>query len=103
MSSEGGSTTYGMILCIASELKLQDAHLNSAYRKAQAGLNARQKAKLEAAQKAWMAFRDVSCQSLLDPDWGSLAGVRANLCVLDRTMARTRELIAYPEEDEGPD
>ena len=93
------ASTYGMLDCISAELKVEDARLNAAYRKAQAGLNARQKAKLQAGQRAWVSFRDAGCSSLEDEGWGSLSRINASMCVLGRTTARAQELETYPDTD----
>ena len=91
-----GASTYGQIDCVSAELKIQDLALNAAYRKAAADLTPGQKAKLTAAQRAWIAFRDADCASMQDEAWGSLSRVEANLCVLRRTVERTVELEDYP-------
>ena len=96
LSSPAGESTAGEIECTAGELKIQDARLNAAYRKAMAQLNARQKPKLIAAQKAWIAFRDAECASLYDEDWGTLSRVIASSCVLSMTVKRTIDLEQYP-------
>ena len=91
-----GQSTYGMIECAGAELKIQDARLNAAYRKAMTGLNPRQKAKLLAAQRAWIAFRDAECASFEDEDWGTLSRINAADCVLTLTVKRTIDLEGYP-------
>ncbi len=91
-----GASTYGQIDCVSAELKIQDQALNTAYRKAAADLTPGQKAKLVAAQRAWIAFRDADCASMEDEAWGSLSRTQANLCVLRRTVERTIELEDYP-------
>jgi len=91
-----GQSTYGMVACASAELKIQDARLNVAYRKAMAGLNARQKAKLLAAQRAWIAFRDAECASFEDEDWGTISRINGADCVLTMTVKRTIDLEGYP-------
>ena len=91
-----GQSTYGMVECAAGELKIQDARLNTAYRKAMAGLNARQKTKLQAAQRAWIAFRDAECAAYQDEDWGTISRIDAANCVLTMTVKRTIDLEGYP-------
>ena len=90
------ASTQAQLDCIAVELKLQDAALNRAYVQAARGLNARQKVTLQAAQRAWISFRDADCRSLEDQDWGSLSRVKASACMVDRTIERTIDLEAYP-------
>ena len=96
MDSPDGQSTMGMIECIGSEAQVQDAALNAAYRKAMKDLNPRQKAKLQAAQRAWIAFRDAECASFEDEDWGSLSRINANACVLHMTAQRVIDLENYP-------
>ena len=91
-----GQSTYGMVECAGAELKIQDARLNAAYRKAMAGLNPRQKTKLVAAQRAWVAFRDAECASFQDEDWGTISRINAADCVLTLTVKRTIDLEGYP-------
>ena len=96
LASADGQSTYGMIVCTQKEDDFQDARLNAAYRKAMAGLNARQKAKLQSAQRAWINFRDAECASYQDEDWGTLSYVLAAGCVLHMTVQRTMDLEKYP-------
>ncbi|HEX7761045.1 MAG TPA: lysozyme inhibitor LprI family protein [Caulobacteraceae bacterium] len=96
LGSAGGQSTMGMNACTDAELKIQDAALNAAYRKAMKDLNPRQKAKLQAAQRAWIAFRDAECASYEDPDWGSLSTINASACVLHMTVLRLIDLENYP-------
>jgi uncharacterized protein YecT (DUF1311 family) len=96
LDSPDGQSTAGMIDCAAAELKIQDAALNRAYRKAMADLNPRQKAKLQAAQRAWLAFRQAECASFEDEDWGSLSRINANDCFLHMTAQRVIDLENYP-------
>lgn len=87
-----GQSTAGMVQCAGAELEIQDAALNAAYRNLTAALNARQKANLVKAQRAWIAFRDADCAARHDPDWGSMSTINANFCMLQRTVERTIEL-----------
>jgi len=93
-----GQSTAGTIGCIAAELKIQDAALNAAYRRATAGMNARQQAGLRSAQRAWIAFRDADCAARQDWEWGSMSTVAANFCVLRRTVERTIEMETFGPE-----
>ena len=91
-----GQSTAGMIGCADDEGKVQDAALNAAYRKAMKDLNPRQKAKLLAAQRAWIAFRQAECASYEDEDWGTLSRVLAAGCFLHMTVVRVIDLESYP-------
>ena len=96
LASPAGQSTMGMIDCTDAELHIQDTRLNAAYRKTMAVLNARQKTKLQAAQRAWVAFRDAECASYEDEDWGTISRINASACVLRMTVQRTIQLEAYP-------
>lgn len=96
LASPAGQTTAGMIECATAELAIQDARLNRAYQAAILRLERpRQKTALQKAQRAWMAFRDADCASYFDEDWGSIARVQANACVLDQTIRRANDLEAF--------
>ena len=96
LATPEGMSTYGMIDCIGKEVVVQDARLNRAYQAALMRLERpRQKAALQKAQRAWIAFRDADCASYLDEDWGSMARVESNQCVLDHTRQRADELERY--------
>lgn len=97
LASEAGATTMGQIQCVGDELKVQDARLNRNYARAMKDLTPEQKAKLRAAQRAWLAFKDADCRSLQDEAWGTLSRVSANMCVLERTTERADELASYPD------
>lgn len=96
LASPDGQSTMGMIACAGAELKLQDARLNRAYQAAMKRLDQpRQRAALQKAQRAWIAFRDADCASLYDQDWGTLSRIEANACMLDHTARRADALEQY--------
>jgi uncharacterized protein YecT (DUF1311 family) len=96
LASPTGRTTAGMIGCANAELQVQDGRLNTAYQAAILRLERpRQKAALQKAQRAWIAFRDADCAAYVDEDWGSMARVEANACVLERTRERAAELETF--------
>lgn len=96
LATPEGQSTYGMIDCIGKEVAVHDARLNRAYQAALMRLERpRQKAALQKAQRAWIAFRDADCAAYVDEDWGSLARVEANQCMLDHTRQRADELERY--------
>lgn len=89
LAAPSGQSTAGMIGCVAAELKVQDARLNRAYQAAQKRMTLpRQKAALQKAQRAWIAFRDADCAAHLDADWGTISQVEAASCRLDHTARR---------------
>jgi len=85
-----------MIECANAERDIQDRALNETYERVMADLNAGQKAKLRAAQRAWMAYRDMRCASFADQDWGTLSSVTARMCVVEMTVQRLVDLEEYP-------
>lgn len=96
LATPEGMSTYGMIDCIGKEVGVQDARLNRAYQAALMRLERpRQKAALQKAQRAWIAFRDADCAAYVDEDWGSMARVESNQCMLDHTRQRADELERY--------
>ena len=92
LDSPDGQSTMGMVQCIGEELKVQDAALNSAYRSLIGQMTPDQKASVQKAQRAWIAFRDADCAARYDPDWGTISTINANMCMLQRTVERTIEL-----------
>jgi uncharacterized protein YecT (DUF1311 family) len=98
LDSPEGMSTMGMIDCIGAELTIQDGRLNAQYRKSMADLYPRQKAKLQAAERAWVAYRDAECASYQDEDWGTLSRITANQCELQMTVERLIALEDYPPE-----
>ena len=96
LAAPSGQSTAGMIDCIGTEWEAQDARLNRAYKGALKRLELpRQKAALQKAQRAWIAFRDADCASLYDQDWGTISRVEAASCRLDRTARRADELEVF--------
>lgn len=89
--------------CLVAEERRQDARLNAAYRAAMAGLDfSRQKDALRKAQKAWLAFRDASCASVADADWGPASNLDSERCRLRRTAERADELESHPYAESRP-
>jgi uncharacterized protein YecT (DUF1311 family) len=78
--------------CHQAEFKRQDAALNAEYQNLRARLPSAQRAGLQNAQRAWLAYRDAWCQfeGTLDvapsPDLNGLA------CRVDATAAQVRKL-----------
>ena len=103
LDSPDGQSTMGMIACTGEELKVQDAALNVAWRDLTGPMNARQKANLRKAQRAWIAFRDADCAARFDEDWGSMSRIEANFCMLRRTVERTIELERFSPDWSAPE
>ena len=89
--------TVNMMDCIDAEIKRQDVRLNKAYKTLMAAMTAadstpERKKQLQAAQRAWIKFRDLNCDFYHDPDGGTIAGVNANSCMMQMTADRAKEL-----------
>lgn len=93
LESEDAKTTVGMLQCIETEMTLQDARLNKAYKKVMADLDAPGKKALQDAQRQWITYRDADCafhRSL--EEGGTLAAVEDAYCVLEQTAIRAGQL-----------
>ena len=97
LDAPSGMSTLGQKECVWAETKIQDARLNREYAAALRRLTAPQQAKLKAAQRAWIAFRDADCAAREDFEWGTLSQVNAAFCVLEKTAERADFLAGYPE------
>ena len=84
--------TSAMADCVLAELKIEDGKLNAAYQKVIAGLGEEAEASLRHTQRAWIAERDRHCRA--EAAGGTIDQVNIPACVLDVTIARTRELEA---------
>ena len=89
---KSGGVTAAMHECISAEHKLQDQHLNRAYKALMAETSPARKKQLQAAQRLWLQFRDANCNFYADPDGGTLAGIAAADCMLQMTAQRAQEL-----------
>ena len=98
LDSPDGASTAGMVQCVGVELTVQDTALNAAYRSLVADMTPDQKAGLQKAQRAWIAFRDADCAARYSPDWGSMSTITANFCMLRRTVERTIELEEFVQD-----
>jgi uncharacterized protein YecT (DUF1311 family) len=99
------ASPYEQSACLEAALGRADAALNEAYRRAQAVIDADAatpaadraawKRALQAAQRAWIGFRDADCGELVGHEWhqGSGSGPAALACRLDKTERRARALV----------
>ena len=100
MASPAGMSTLGMVDCIGQETAVQDRRLNEAYRKALKDMTPDERKGLQAAQRAWIVFRDADCSARVDSlQWGAISRINGALCRLDDTVARTIELETFPPND----
>lgn len=89
---QSGGVTINMHSCIASEIKVQDLRLNTAYKALTSSLNSTRKKQLQQVQRTWLRYRDQNCNYYADPDAGSLARVNAGICLMQMTGSRATEL-----------
>ena len=92
---KSSGVTMDMIGCITAEHQRQDARLNKAYKALIAELPPSRKTQLQAAQRAWITYRDANCAFYDDPDGGTLARVNANACMMTATADRAHELESF--------
>lgn len=96
---------YELENCLTAALASADAALNAAYEKALAAIAADAetpaadktswKAELQAAERAWIAFRDANCKfALIGAEWHNGSGTTSaqQACVLAMTLQRADEL-----------
>ena len=91
MDKSNGNTA-GMTDCISAETARQDARLNENYKRLMQKLSAKRKNALQAAQRAWVKFRDANCSFYSDPDGGTAALLDGRDCFLQATANRAKEL-----------
>lgn len=83
--------TVNMLNCIADEMTVQDARLNTAYSDVRSELSEQRREALLAAQRLWISYRDANCNFYATAG-GTLAQVVSNDCFLQETIQRAAEL-----------
>lgn len=63
-------TNYGWAECGGAYLKRADAALNAAWKQIFAGTTGKTRADLLKEQRAWIAYKDASCNFYSNGDWG---------------------------------
>ncbi|MDF2619904.1 MAG: hypothetical protein K0S00_2563 [Xanthobacteraceae bacterium] len=97
-------TQMGLDQCAGAAFKKSDARLNQIYGQISARLSgdAPTKAKLVAAQRAWIAFRDAECAfRAAGVEGGSIHSMTVTLCRTDVTDRRVTELEPLLKCEEG--
>ena len=88
-------TQFDMNQCADKDYQAADKKLNDAYKKVVAGEEG-DTAKLKAAQRAWIAFRDAQCTfETADSDGGSIQPMEYSICLTKLTAASTKQLNDY--------
>lgn len=83
------TSTYDLKLCYDQQLGKEDARLNANYKLCMKKLDSIAKAKLQKAQRAWIAFRDADCDFQADEMRnGSIEPVIALSCLAAETKER---------------
>jgi uncharacterized protein YecT (DUF1311 family) len=90
--AEAGGNDRDMAACSIDEASAWDRRLNAAWARLRATLPQRDMAKLQAAQREWLAYRDHECAP--DPEGGTAALLTASSCHLRLTAIRAAELEA---------
>ncbi|AOH86225.1 hypothetical protein AWL63_21950 [Sphingomonas panacis] len=88
------TSTVAMVDCLTRRARQADARLNAAYKAARARVPTRQAAALQAAQRAWIAYRTANCRAYALGE-GTITQVEAAQCALDTTSRRADELEAF--------
>ncbi|AVJ29707.1 lysozyme inhibitor LprI family protein [Achromobacter spanius] len=104
LKCDQASTQTDMNLCADQAYRQSDAELNAAYKEATARLKDNKDAltQLQAAQKAWLFFRDAECAfSSTGVTGGSAYPMVLSMCLDKLTKVRTKELRAYLACEEG--
>ncbi len=87
------TSTYDLRICYDKMLQNEDAKLNKNYKACMAKLDATAKAKLQKAQRAWIAFRDADCDYQADEmRGGTLETVIGLSCLATETQERAEML-----------
>jgi uncharacterized protein YecT (DUF1311 family) len=71
--------------CRDRETKVWDKRLNEAYRRAQNKMEKEALENLRKVQRAWIAFRDVSCRQSSATFQGTMAGPMESYCLMNLT------------------
>lgn len=90
------STQLGLSACAAQTHAYWDGLLNDIYQQVIAGSDPAREDRLRQAQRAWLPYRDLTCQmEAADYAGGSIAPMIASLCLARLTERRTRDLETY--------
>lgn len=86
--SEEAKSTYGMAECFRVEQAIWDALLNDNFSALRGGLDSDQTVKLRDMQRAWIAYRDTTCEFYHDKIQGSMAEPMSAACLARETARR---------------
>jgi uncharacterized protein YecT (DUF1311 family) len=92
-------TQQEMNRCAQDEYRKADAELNKVYQQTMAKLSPEHKAKLKAAQLAWIQFRDAHCEcEAFTFDGGSMQPLIKFTCLDSETQRRVQQLKSLAED-----
>ena len=87
---------------VGTTLQDADRQLNAAYTKLRARLGPESRARLQAAEEAWIRFRDKECDFIGAPTTGgSIHGVIVASCQARLTLVRVKDLETQLDCQEG--
>jgi uncharacterized protein YecT (DUF1311 family) len=88
----GARTQADLNLCASQAFQKADAELNKLYQQLMKGAGAAEKAKLRAAQLAWLRFRDAHCEyEAFGNRGGSIYPMVYSFCLEEVTRERVRQ------------
>ena len=94
-------STAGQMACAAREFAVWDDILNETYRRLRDKLDAAQKIKLRAMQRAWIDSRERSCAFYWDFFRGTMASPMNAFCNNRETARRALFLLGFLDNAEG--
>ncbi|MFD2057142.1 lysozyme inhibitor LprI family protein [Mesorhizobium calcicola] len=98
----GDDSQQMMNICAGEDYQAADARLNKAYQDLISSDDADSKRLLQAAQRAWITFRDAECaHSTAASEGGSIHSMEVSQCLTRLTNDRTRQLAATANCEEG--
>ncbi len=83
-----GGVTSGMLDCIGEAQGRADSRLATTLSKALGSVSPVRRTSLDAAQEAWLDYRQAHCDFLADPEGGTSASLTAADCWLSLTQER---------------
>jgi uncharacterized protein YecT (DUF1311 family) len=91
-----------MNICASEDYQAADAKLNAAYQNLIGSEDVEGKRLLQAAQRAWIAFRDAECaHATAASQGGSIHAMEVSQCLTRLTNERTKQLAASATCEEG--
>jgi uncharacterized protein YecT (DUF1311 family) len=86
--TQEGQSTAGSVDCYRLEQAIWDQMLNDNFAKLRDDLDAEQKTKLRDMQRAWITYRDTTCEFYYHKIQGTMSGPMTAACMLRETGRR---------------